>query len=227
MNRPLPFTCLPALALMLTATHALADAPSATPPPPPGLAITEAARTGNGEWLYQSVPGWAQLPAGETWRPTHGSIVTDKAGNVYASTDGPSGILVFKPDGSFVRSIKGAACGVNLDGNQHWEGIHGMLIREEEADGKKTEYLYAAHLGGKQVLKLRADTGEVVMTILAPKAEYGGNEHGLELHSAWPWRPTAPSSSPTATATRASTSSTRTANTCSVSPARARRTASA
>lgn len=168
MKHRLLSACLPALALMLTTTT-LADAPSATPPPPPGLAVTEVAKTGNGEWTYQSVPGWGgKLPAGESWQPTHGSIVTDKAGNVYASTNSKSGILVFKADGSFLRAIKGYPAG--------GEGFHGMVMREEEVDGKKVEYLYGACLGAHEVVKMNAETGEHVLTIKAPKEDYkGGN----------------------------------------------------
>lgn len=145
---------------------ALADAPSSTPPPPPGLAVTEAAKTGTGEWTYQSVPGWAKLPADESWKPTHGSIVVDKAGHVYASTNSKSGILVFNADGSFLRAIKGYPTA--------GEGFHGMVLREEDG----VEYIYGACLGAHEVVKMKAETGEHVLTIKAPKQEYGGNEKG-------------------------------------------------
>ena len=45
-------------------------------PAGPGDATAEAAlatrRTGNGEWSYQVVPGWGQLPPGKTFGGTHG-----------------------------------------------------------------------------------------------------------------------------------------------------------
>jgi hypothetical protein len=39
-------------------------------------------RTGNGEWTYDIVPHWGQLPAGKQFGGTHGAINSDKAGNV-------------------------------------------------------------------------------------------------------------------------------------------------
>lgn len=158
MKLPALLACLIAAPVIVPA---FADPAPATSAPPPGLAVTEVAKTGNGEWTYQSVPGWAQLPAGESWQPTHGSIVVDKAGNVYASTNSKSGILVFKPDGSFLRAIKGyPASG---------EGFHGMVMHEEGG----VEYLYGACLGAHEVVKMKAETGEHVLTIKAPEAEYG------------------------------------------------------
>ena len=169
MNRPLPFACLSSLALML-ASSAFADAPSATPPPPPGLAITEAAKTGNGEWTYQSVPGWGQLPAGESWQPTHGSIAVDKAGNVYAATGSKSGILVFKADGSFAGALRDDV--QPNAGKPGATGFHCMVIREENG----VEYLYGANLDAHDVRKLELPSGKCVLTIKAPKEDYkGGN----------------------------------------------------
>ena len=42
--------------------------------------------TGNGEWMYVVVSSWGALPAGTTFRGTHGAIAQDKAGNIYVST---------------------------------------------------------------------------------------------------------------------------------------------
>ncbi len=158
------------LACLLTAAPVLADAPSATPPPPPGQAITDAVRTGQGEWIYQSVPNWAKLPKTESWTPTHGSIVIDKAGNVYASTGSKSGILIFKADGSFIGTLKE---GVQPNaGKPGATGFHGMTIREEDG----VEYLYGANLDAHEVKKLELPSGKCVLTIKAPKEDYkGGN----------------------------------------------------
>ena len=43
-------------------------------------------RTGNGAWTYDVVPQWGKLPAGKQFGGTHGAISSDKAGNVYVST---------------------------------------------------------------------------------------------------------------------------------------------
>ncbi len=125
-------------------------------------AVFAPARTGNGAWTCQSVPGWGALPAGETWQPTHGAIVTDKAGHVYASTDGPSGLVVLGADGSFLKSFKDVPT------------LHDMQLREETESGAPVECIYAIHLAGRQMLKMNAQTGEVMMTLRAPKAEYPG-----------------------------------------------------
>ena len=62
-------------------------------------------QTGNGEWTYEVVPGWGQLPAGTAFGGTHGAIATDKAGHVYVSTQSETGILVYQPDGMLLKTI--------------------------------------------------------------------------------------------------------------------------
>src|SRR5262250_2858527 len=61
--------------------------------------------TGNGEWTYEVVPGWGQLPAGTSFGGTHGAIARDKAGNIYVSTQSATGVLVYDRDGSLIRTI--------------------------------------------------------------------------------------------------------------------------
>ena len=132
-------------------THAPADA----------LAITQAVRTGSGEHSYESVPNWCQLPEGrQTLGPTHGGIVEDKEGNIYFTMDGgPSAILVYKPDGKFVRAI----------GDEKLTGIHGLCINDEGGE----QFLYAAHLKGKQALKMKLD-GTVLWSIPFEKVNESG-----------------------------------------------------
>jgi hypothetical protein len=55
-------------------------------------------RTGNGEWTYDVVAGWGQLPAATVFGGTHGAIATDNAGHVYVSTQSETGILVYTAD---------------------------------------------------------------------------------------------------------------------------------
>lgn len=111
---------------------------------------------------YQAVPNWSQTPDGrKTLGATHGAIVVDKAGRIYCSMDsGEYGILVYSPDG---RLIRGVAKGLT--------GIHGMCIRQEGDE----ERIYAAHLRGAQVLKMRLD-GSVVWSIKGPPMESGKYE---------------------------------------------------
>ena len=53
-------------------------------------------RTGNGEWTYDVVPQWGKLPQGKQFGGTHGAISSDKAGNIYVSTQSETGILVYE-----------------------------------------------------------------------------------------------------------------------------------
>jgi sugar lactone lactonase YvrE len=83
---------------------------------------------------------------------THGSVAIDSKGLVYSNTDTERSIVVHRPDGSFVRAIAG-----------EYPGIHGMVIRKEGDE----EFIYAAHLAGKQALKLKLD-GTPVWSIGLP-----------------------------------------------------------
>ena len=103
------------------------------------VAALPAAPLGSGAWRFEIEPGWAKLPPNMPLGPTHGGVAIDRSGLIYVSTDGPSGILVFSPDGQLVRSIA-----------PEFSGIHGLMIREE--DGK--EFIYAAHVKGNQAVKL-------------------------------------------------------------------------
>ena len=113
-----------------------------------------AAPLGRGAWRFEVEAGWAQLPAGTTLGPTHGGVVIDQAGLIYVSSDGPAGILVFAPDGKFVRSLA-----------PELNGIHSLMLRREGGQ----EFIYAAHLKGHQVVKLTLD-GAVVWMLGCPTA---------------------------------------------------------
>ena len=107
---------------------------------------------GQGAWSFMVEPGWAKLPEGISLGPTHGGVVVDRAGQVYVSSDGPAGILVFAADGKFLRSLA-----------PELSGIHGMVLREEN----DRQFIYAAHVKGHQVVKLTLD-GTVVWTLGCP-----------------------------------------------------------
>lgn len=83
---------------------------------------------------------------------THGGIVVDRAGHVYYNTDTNRALMVHEADGTFV-----AARAPRLS------GMHSMVLREENG----TEYIYAAHLPGKQAVKLRLD-GTLVWALGVP-----------------------------------------------------------
>lgn len=90
-------------------------------------------------------------PDSQSLGPTHGGAAIDRAGNVYVSTDTPRGILVFGPDGKYLRHFGPTA-------------IHGLHL-QREADG---EYLYAARPSAHEVVKIKTD-GTTVWTMTYPK----------------------------------------------------------
>jgi hypothetical protein len=108
--------------------------------------------TGEGAWTFESVAGWAKIPEDKTYGPTHGGVAVVKSGEIYTATDGPEGIAVFAPDGKLARTV-----------GKEFSGCHSLLAREEDGE----EFLYAAHLRGHQVVKLRLE-GTAVWTLGAP-----------------------------------------------------------
>jgi len=105
-----------------------------------------------GEPKYSIAPNFfEEKPGGEQLGPCHGGAVIDKAGNIYVTTDTPCGIVVFSPNGKFLRAVGPTR-------------IHGLEIREENG----VEYIYAALHAEHQVVKLKL-TGEPEWTIEYPK----------------------------------------------------------
>jgi DNA-binding beta-propeller fold protein YncE len=126
----------------------------------PGDSPHTAVRTGNGEWSYEAVPHWGELPDGKIIGPTHGGVVVDdETGLVYVSTDSELSVIVYQADGKFLRSIA-----------PECQGFHAMAIRQE--DGKAM--IYGAQLNGnkppQRVCKIDTD-GNIVLEI--PNASTG------------------------------------------------------
>jgi hypothetical protein len=118
-------------------------------------------RTGNGEWTYDVVPHWGQLPEGKQFGGTHGAINSDKAGNLYVSTQSETGVLVYDLNGRLLRTIA----------NQYPE-VHSLHYSVEDG----TEFFYATVQKGTPsenwlIVKMKTD-GFVVQKITAP-AEAG------------------------------------------------------
>ena len=104
-------------------------------------------RMGCGLMTFDTVPGWGLRPDGTSAiGPTHGSVVIDKAGNVYTSADG--GVFVFSPDGKLVQSFTDA----------DYKMLHDMKIREENG----IEYIYGARNAHAEGIKFNSKSGEVV-----------------------------------------------------------------
>lgn len=148
-----------ALTAALLATPAMAHDSAEhanVPAPKDALAVTDAVTTGTGANAYRSVPNWCQFPEGaKSVGATHGGIVVDKAGNIYFSMDGGNeGILVYSPEGKLLRGF----------GGKEFLKCHGLCINEENGE----QFIYAAHLGGKQAVKFKLD-GTVVWKLAFPK----------------------------------------------------------
>jgi hypothetical protein len=120
----------------------------------PGDSPHTAVRTGNGAWSYEAVPHWGELPDGKIIGPTHGGVVVDdESGLIYVSTDSQLSIIVYQPDGKFVRTIA-----------PECRGFHAMAIRQE--DGKTV--IYGAQLNGNKppVRVCKIDTeGKILLEI--------------------------------------------------------------
>lgn len=124
--------------------------------------------TGNGEWTYEVVSGWGELPAGTTFGGTHGAIAQDKAGNIYVSTQSDTGVLVYSSGGRLLRKIATA-----------YPEIHSFVFANEGGE----EYLYATVQKGTPqenwlFLKMKTD-GTVVLKITAPP------EAGFKAANEW------------------------------------------
>jgi len=103
------------------------------------------------ELKYSIAPNFfEQNPGGHSLGACHGGLVIEKAGNIYVSTDTERGMVVFSPEGKFLR-----ASGPTR--------IHGLEVREENG----TEYIYAARPADHEVLKLTLN-GERVWAIEYP-----------------------------------------------------------
>ena len=114
---------------------------------------------GEGDYVFEVVHDFPQLPEEFTWQTTH-NVAVDKADNLYVIHEGrkeladhPS-IFVFDPQGKYMRSF----------GQQFQGGGHGIEIREEGGE----EFLYVCayqHLKTFAKLNLK---GEMVWQHYAP-----------------------------------------------------------
>jgi DNA-binding beta-propeller fold protein YncE len=103
------------------------------------------------EFKYSPDPNFfEQDPGGKPIGACHGGTVIDKAGNIYITTDTPRGVLVFSPEGKFIRHFGPTR-------------IHGLELRREHG----VEYIYGARPADHEVIKLKLD-GTIEWTIHYP-----------------------------------------------------------
>lgn len=115
-------------------------------------AVATATAAAHHDLHYKIVPDFFEKnPGGQPLGACHGGAVIDKAGNIYITTDTPRGIVVFSPEGKFLRAVGPTR-------------IHALEIREENG----SEFIYAARPSAHEVVKLRLD-GQSEWTLSYPK----------------------------------------------------------
>jgi hypothetical protein len=113
---------------------------------------------GQGDYRYECIHDWGQLPSHLSWQTTHG-VTIDEAGFVYVKHQGYGDtpmdtIVVFDPSGRFVRSF----------GKEYHQGGHGIDIRKEGRE----EFLYLSDIQNRQVVKTTLK-GEVIWKLSYPQ----------------------------------------------------------
>jgi hypothetical protein len=108
---------------------------------------------GEGEYRYEAIHGWGELPDSIRWGDTHG-VTIDAAGFVYikhrsAAPQPVDAIVVFDPEGKYVRSF----------GKEYDAGGHGIDLRTERGE----EFLYLSDIKHGLVAKTSLK-GEPVWT---------------------------------------------------------------
>ncbi len=92
---------------------------------------------------YEAIHNWGELPDHVVWGETHG-VTVDEAGFIYikhrsTAAEPMDAIVVFDPDGKFVRSF----------GKEYHGGGHGIDIRKEGGE----EFLYLCDVKNRLVAK--------------------------------------------------------------------------
>lgn len=113
---------------------------------------------GKGDYRYECIHNWGELPRHIRWETTHG-VTIDEEGLIYIKHQGLNRtpmdtIVVFDPKGKFVRSF----------GKGYYPGGHGIDIRKEGGE----QFLYLSDIHHCQVIKTNLK-GEEVWKFGTPK----------------------------------------------------------
>ncbi len=119
----------------------------------------EPVRTGQGQGIYETVPGWPRYPEGKTLGNLHGDLAADSGGNVYIATGNT--IQIIGPDGSYAGEVR-------TKGGKVFKSVHGMKVRRMEGQ----ELLLLAMPRIKRVVAVKPD-GTVVWQIIGPPPAEG------------------------------------------------------
>ncbi|MHB1425739.1 MAG: twin-arginine translocation signal domain-containing protein [Gemmataceae bacterium] len=106
---------------------------------------------GKGDYRYECIHNWGELPRRIHWETTHGVAIDDE-GLIYIKHQGLNRaamdtIVVFDPKGKFVRSF----------GKGYYPGGHGIDIRKEGGE----QFLYLCDIHNRQVIKTTLKGEEV------------------------------------------------------------------
>jgi hypothetical protein len=113
---------------------------------------------GDGDYRYECIHNWGELPRHIRWETTHG-VTIDDDGFIYIKHQGlgrtaMDTIVVFDPKGKYVRSF----------GKSYYPGGHGIDIRKEDGE----QFLYLCDISHCQVIKTNLK-GEEVWKFGTPK----------------------------------------------------------
>lgn len=111
-------------------------------------------RTGQGDGIYKTVPGWPSYPEGKGLGNLHGDLASDSKGNVYIATGNT--IQIIGPDGKYRGDIRTKVGKV-------FKGVHGMKVRRLAGE----ELLLLAMPRVKRVVAVKPD-GTVAWQIIGP-----------------------------------------------------------
>ena len=122
---------------------------------------TKAPVLGEGQWKYEAIHDWGELPARLKWGNTHG-VVEDSQHNIYVhhtvhrDSEGADTMVVFDSKGKFVRSW-----------GKEFRGVaHGLWIRKEGRD----EFLYLTVNAANPKMPIQPEMAAVVVKA-TPKGE--------------------------------------------------------
>lgn len=115
---------------------------------------------GEGDYQYEVIHGWPQLPDKYSWQITH-NVAVDREQNLYVIHEGDHkehadhpNIFVFDPEGRFVRAF----------GSFFQGGGHGLEVRQEDGE----EFLYVCCYQHKKTFAKLTLKGEIVWQRFAP-----------------------------------------------------------
>jgi hypothetical protein len=126
---------------------------------PVAFAATKNPVVGSGEFQYEMIPDWGELPAGLKYGNTHG-VCEDSQGHIYVhhtvnkTSEKHDTMVIFDSQGKFVKSW-----GAEFEG-----GAHGLHIHKEGRE----EFLYLCDTKRGIVVKTTLG-GEEVFTLRYPK----------------------------------------------------------